>query len=71
MDDDHRGEPDFSALRASGITAAQAAERLRDAAQHFDPDEFDALIGLHRPELWKRMNKRSSLWAHLLRWRTR
>lgn len=71
MTDHHRGEPDFSALRASGVTAAQAAERLRDAAQHFDLDEFDALLAVHRPELWKRMNKRPSRWSRLLRRRTR
>lgn len=45
-------------LRGIGIPAAVAAERLRAAAQHFDLEAFEAQIAVHRPELWKRMNRR-------------
>jgi hypothetical protein len=50
--------PEFrQAMRDSGVTTAQAAERLKEAAQRWDRDGFDALLRAHRPDLWKRMNR--------------
>lgn len=64
--------PEFrAAMRSTGITCAEAAERLHAAAEHFDPAEFEALIATHRPELWKRMNKRPSRLRRMLRWALR
>ncbi|SEO83763.1 hypothetical protein [Actinacidiphila rubida] len=58
--------PEFwQAMRDSGITTAEAVERLSEAARQSDLDEFEALLAVHRPELWKRMQKRPS---RLRRW---
>lgn len=62
------GSPEFRrAMAATGITAAEAAKRLHAAAQHFDLDAFEALIAVHRPALWKRMNKKPSRLHGVLR----
>jgi hypothetical protein len=69
---DERGvpAPDLRALHATGVTMAQAAERLHAAAQHLD-SEFEVLIATYRPKLWKRMNRRPTRMARLLQRLTR
>lgn len=53
--------PEFqAAVRAGGVTMEQATANLRAAGPYYDPAGFEALIAIHRPELWKRMNRRPS-----------
>lgn len=57
----------MSKQQYGGVTAAEAAERLQAGMQHFDLAAFEAQIATHRPELWKRMNKRPSRLRSALR----
>ncbi|WP_329131574.1 hypothetical protein OG552_10565 [Streptomyces sp. NBC_01476] len=54
-------------VTSAGVTMAVAAQRLHTAAQHLDPSELEVLIATHRPELWKRMNKRPGRMARMMR----
>ena len=60
-----------ASLRAIGVPAAVAAERLREAAQHFDLAAFDAQLAACRPKAWKRLNRRPSRVRAALRRLTR
>lgn len=60
--------PEFRrTMAATGVTTAAAAERLQAVAASFDLAEFEALLAVHRPALWKRMNKRPSRLSGVLR----
>lgn len=55
------------ALASVGAPAAQAAANLREAAQHFDPAGFEAMIAATRPKAWKKMNRQPSPLGRVLR----
>ena len=50
-----------------GVPAAQAAANLREATQHFDPAEFEAMIAATRTKAWTKMNRKPSRWHRVLR----
>ena len=55
------------AVASVGVPAAQAAANLREAAQHFNPAEFGAMIAATRPKAWTKMNQQPSRWCRILR----
>lgn len=63
--------PEFrAAVRAGGVTLEQATVNLQAAAEHFDMPGFEEMLAAHRPKVWKKINKRPSRLASLLRrWR--